>query len=149
MHPLLQKPQRPRPEGRLIVVLCQVLICSCPLCPSFFLQSFQLSRNPISFRCVLPHFVFVCVFFRIPPLYVNVFFLGLSSFTNIIMGFLMKMWNSVPDIYCPYGNNSNSSMFFGFHQASLETVKVGSGKDGRYALLNCDDHQNILKKHNR
>ncbi|KAL3897865.1 MAG: hypothetical protein SGCHY_003119 [Lobulomycetales sp.] len=59
------------------------------------------------------------------------------------------MWNSVPDIYCPYGNNSNSSMFFGFHQASLETVKVGSGKDGRYALLNCDDHQNILKKHNR
>ncbi|KAJ3222369.1 Ribosomal RNA small subunit methyltransferase mra1 [Clydaea vesicula] len=34
-------------------------------------------------------------------------------------------------------------------QASLETVKVGSGKEGRYALLNCDDHQHILAKHKR
>ena len=32
-------------------------------------------------------------------------------------------------------------------QASLETVKVG--KDGKYSLLNSEDHLNILKKHNK
>ena len=31
--------------------------------------------------------------------------------------------------------------------ATLETVKVG--KSGNHELLNCDDHQNILKKNNR
>ena len=38
-------------------------------------------------------------------------------------------------------------------QSSLETVKVGGrkkeSKDGHYALLNCDDHQGILKKNNK
>ncbi|KAJ3362995.1 hypothetical protein HDU91_003169 [Kappamyces sp. JEL0680] len=34
-------------------------------------------------------------------------------------------------------------------QASLETVKLGKGKEGHYQLLNCDDHQHILKKHGR
>ncbi|KAJ3102275.1 Ribosomal RNA small subunit methyltransferase mra1 [Phlyctochytrium bullatum] len=34
-------------------------------------------------------------------------------------------------------------------QASLETVKLGKGKEGHYALLNCDDHHHILKKNNR
>jgi rRNA small subunit pseudouridine methyltransferase Nep1 len=34
-------------------------------------------------------------------------------------------------------------------QASLETVKLGKGKEGHYQLLNCDDHQHILKKNNR
>ncbi|TPX31985.1 hypothetical protein SmJEL517_g04832 [Synchytrium microbalum] len=34
-------------------------------------------------------------------------------------------------------------------QASLETVKLGKGKEGHYALLNCDDHQHILRKHGR
>lgn len=34
-------------------------------------------------------------------------------------------------------------------ESSLETVKVGSGKEGRYALLNCDDHGHILAKHKR
>lgn len=38
-------------------------------------------------------------------------------------------------------------------QSSLETVRVGGSmkkeKDGHYALLNCDDHQHILKKNNR
>jgi len=33
--------------------------------------------------------------------------------------------------------------------ANLETVKVGHGKEQRYALLNCDDHQGVLKKHNK
>jgi len=32
-------------------------------------------------------------------------------------------------------------------KATLETTKVG--KSGAYELLNCDDHQNILRKHNR
>lgn len=31
--------------------------------------------------------------------------------------------------------------------ATLETVKVG--KSGNHELLNCDDHQGILKKNNR
>ncbi|BFZ62265.1 18S rRNA pseudouridine methyltransferase [Saitoella coloradoensis] len=31
-------------------------------------------------------------------------------------------------------------------QASLETYKVGKTKDAKYQLLNCDDHQGILKK---
>jgi rRNA small subunit pseudouridine methyltransferase Nep1 len=30
--------------------------------------------------------------------------------------------------------------------ASLETYKVGKSKEARYQLLNCDDHQNILRK---
>lgn len=35
-------------------------------------------------------------------------------------------------------------------EASLETVKLGgsnkTAKDGHYALLNCDDHQHVLRK---
>ncbi|KAI8921574.1 Alpha/beta knot methyltransferase [Entophlyctis helioformis] len=34
-------------------------------------------------------------------------------------------------------------------EASLETVKVGKGKEGHYALLNADDHHHLLKKHGR
>ncbi|KND00131.1 18S rRNA pseudouridine methyltransferase [Spizellomyces punctatus DAOM BR117] len=34
-------------------------------------------------------------------------------------------------------------------QASLETVKLGKGKEGHYALLNCDDHHHLLKKHGK
>ncbi|RKP11825.1 Nep1-domain-containing protein [Piptocephalis cylindrospora] len=33
--------------------------------------------------------------------------------------------------------------------ASLETYKVGKSKDARYQLLNCDDHQSILRRLNR
>jgi hypothetical protein len=33
--------------------------------------------------------------------------------------------------------------------ANLETVKIGHGKEQRYGLLNCDDHQGVLKKHNK
>lgn len=33
--------------------------------------------------------------------------------------------------------------------ATLEIVKVGKGNDGRYHLLNSDDHQNILRKNKR
>ena len=31
-------------------------------------------------------------------------------------------------------------------QATLEIVKVGKGREGKYHLLNSDDHQNILRK---
>lgn len=34
-------------------------------------------------------------------------------------------------------------------KACLETYKVGKAKDAKYALLNCDDHQGILKKMGR
>jgi rRNA small subunit pseudouridine methyltransferase Nep1 len=34
-------------------------------------------------------------------------------------------------------------------QSSLETVKLGKGKEGHFQLLNSDDHSHILKKHNR
>lgn len=34
-------------------------------------------------------------------------------------------------------------------QACLEIYKVGKAKDAKYQLLNCDDHQGILKKLNR
>ncbi|KAJ1969612.1 18S rRNA pseudouridine methyltransferase [Dimargaris xerosporica] len=34
-------------------------------------------------------------------------------------------------------------------QASLEIYKVGKEKDGKYQLLNCDDHSHILRKLNR
>ncbi|KAI8812543.1 Alpha/beta knot methyltransferase [Cladochytrium replicatum] len=34
-------------------------------------------------------------------------------------------------------------------QATLETVKVGGGKEGHYALLNSDDHTHIIKKLNK
>lgn len=30
--------------------------------------------------------------------------------------------------------------------ASLEIVKIGKSKDGKYQLLNCDDHQGMLKR---
>ncbi|ORY87235.1 Nep1-domain-containing protein [Neocallimastix californiae] len=33
--------------------------------------------------------------------------------------------------------------------ATLETVKIGKSKEGRYNLLNCDDHQGILKKNKK
>jgi rRNA small subunit pseudouridine methyltransferase Nep1 len=33
--------------------------------------------------------------------------------------------------------------------ASLETYKVGKAKDAPYQLLDCDNHQNILKKLNK
>lgn len=33
--------------------------------------------------------------------------------------------------------------------ATLESIKLGKGKDERYALLNCDDHVGYLKKYNK
>lgn len=33
--------------------------------------------------------------------------------------------------------------------ASLETVKIGKSKEGKYALLNCDDHKTSLRKNGR
>ncbi|KAJ1913310.1 18S rRNA pseudouridine methyltransferase [Tieghemiomyces parasiticus] len=34
-------------------------------------------------------------------------------------------------------------------QATLEIYKVGNDKEGRYQLLNCDDHKHILRKLNK
>ncbi|KAG4304794.1 hypothetical protein PORY_001847 [Pneumocystis oryctolagi] len=34
-------------------------------------------------------------------------------------------------------------------KACLEIYKIGTSKEGKYQLLNCDDHQGILKKMNR
>ncbi|KAI9207831.1 Alpha/beta knot methyltransferase [Polychytrium aggregatum] len=45
--------------------------------------------------------------------------------------------------------NSARRLIVVLEAASLETVKLGKGKEGHYALLNCDDHHHILKKHNR
>ena len=45
--------------------------------------------------------------------------------------------------------NNTRRLIVVLEQASLETVKLGKGKEGHYALLNCDDHHHILKKHNR
>lgn len=51
------------------------------------------------------------------------------------------------------GNNASSSnntrLIVVLCQSSLETVKVGSGKEGRYALLNCDDHAGILLRNKK
>ncbi|RKP16706.1 Nep1-domain-containing protein [Rozella allomycis CSF55] len=33
--------------------------------------------------------------------------------------------------------------------ATLETVRVGKSKDAPYQLLNCDDHQGIIKRHGK
>lgn len=44
---------------------------------------------------------------------------------------------------------NSSRLIVVLQQASLETVKLGKGKEGHYQLLNCDDHHHILKKHKR
>lgn len=33
--------------------------------------------------------------------------------------------------------------------ATLEIVKIGKTKDAKYQLLNCDDHQGMLKRNNK
>lgn len=45
--------------------------------------------------------------------------------------------------------NSGKRLIVVVEQACLETYKVGKTKDAKYALLNCDDHQGILKKMGR
>ncbi|KAJ3278214.1 Ribosomal RNA small subunit methyltransferase mra1 [Blyttiomyces sp. JEL0837] len=45
--------------------------------------------------------------------------------------------------------DSQKRLIVVLEQASLETVKLGKGKEGHYALLNADDHHNLLKKHGR
>ncbi|RKO87088.1 Alpha/beta knot methyltransferase [Blyttiomyces helicus] len=49
----------------------------------------------------------------------------------------------------PLEKDSAKRLIVVLEQASLETVKLGKGKEGHYALLNCDDHHHILKKNNR
>ena len=44
--------------------------------------------------------------------------------------------------------NSKRRLIVVLEMANLEMVKVG-GKTGSYQLLNCDDHQGILKKNGR
>ena len=45
--------------------------------------------------------------------------------------------------------NKTKRLIVVLEQCSLETVKLGKGKEGHYSLLNCDDHHHLLKKHNR
>ncbi|KAH6564550.1 hypothetical protein BASA50_008771 [Batrachochytrium salamandrivorans] len=45
--------------------------------------------------------------------------------------------------------NATKRLIVVLEQASLETVKLGKGKEGHYALLNCDDHHHLLKKHGK
>jgi rRNA small subunit pseudouridine methyltransferase Nep1 len=49
----------------------------------------------------------------------------------------------------PKGNSQQKRLIVVLEQASLETVKLGKGKEGHYGLLNCDDHHHLLKKHGR
>ncbi|KAJ2792009.1 18S rRNA pseudouridine methyltransferase, partial [Coemansia guatemalensis] len=42
--------------------------------------------------------------------------------------------------------NATSRLIVVLESASLETYKVGKGKDAMYRLLNCDEHQGILAK---
>ncbi|EPX70626.1 ribosome biogenesis protein Mra1 [Schizosaccharomyces octosporus yFS286] len=46
-------------------------------------------------------------------------------------------------------NNNTQRLIVVLDQACLEIYKVGKAKDAKYQLLNCDDHQGILKKLNR
>ena len=45
--------------------------------------------------------------------------------------------------------NNSQRLIVVLEQASLETIKLGKGKEGHYALLNVDDHSHILRKNNR
>lgn len=47
------------------------------------------------------------------------------------------------------GEHSGRRLIVVLERACLETYKVGKAKDAKYALLNCDDHQGILKKMGR
>ncbi|KAJ3040598.1 18S rRNA pseudouridine methyltransferase [Rhizophlyctis rosea] len=49
----------------------------------------------------------------------------------------------------PAERDSARRLIVVLEKASLETVKLGKGKEGHYALLNCDDHHHLLKKNNR
>jgi rRNA small subunit pseudouridine methyltransferase Nep1 len=49
----------------------------------------------------------------------------------------------------PHEKDTQRRLIVVLEQASLETVKLGKGKEGHYALLNADDHHHLLKKHNR
>ncbi|EPY51787.1 ribosome biogenesis protein Mra1 [Schizosaccharomyces cryophilus OY26] len=46
-------------------------------------------------------------------------------------------------------NTNTQRLIVVLDQACLEIYKVGKAKDAKYQLLNCDDHQGILKKLNR
>lgn len=40
-------------------------------------------------------------------------------------------------------------LFVVLERAALSTVKTGGGDKGGYQLLNCDDHQHIIKKNKK
>lgn len=46
-------------------------------------------------------------------------------------------------------SHSGKRLIVVLEKACLETYKVGKAKEAKYALLNCDDHQGILKKMGR
>ncbi|KAI8607921.1 Alpha/beta knot methyltransferase, partial [Chytriomyces sp. MP71] len=75
-------------------------------------------------------------------------FVFFSSNTKRTMEFLQPQ--KAPKIAStPKEKESQKRLIVVLEQASLETVKLGKGKEGHYALLNCDDHHHLLKKHNR
>ncbi|KAJ3268210.1 Ribosomal RNA small subunit methyltransferase mra1, partial [Borealophlyctis nickersoniae] len=49
----------------------------------------------------------------------------------------------------PLEKETSRRLIVVLEQASLETVKLGKGKEGHYQLLNCDDHHHLLKKNGR
>ena len=49
----------------------------------------------------------------------------------------------------PLERASTKRLIVVLEQCSLETVKLGHGKEGHYSLLNCDDHRHLLVKHGR
>lgn len=49
----------------------------------------------------------------------------------------------------PLERSSAKRVIVVLEQCSLETVKLGKGKEGHYGLLNCDDHRHLLIKHGK
>jgi rRNA small subunit pseudouridine methyltransferase Nep1 len=49
----------------------------------------------------------------------------------------------------PKEKESTPRLIVVLSSATLESIKLGKGKDERYALLNCDDHVGYLKKYNK
>ncbi|KAG5518087.1 hypothetical protein PMAC_003273 [Pneumocystis sp. 'macacae'] len=62
-------------------------------------------------------------------------------------------WKITPDLVPiqnkPASLGNQKRLIVVLEKACLETYKVGTSKEGKYQLLNCDDHQGILKKMKR
>ena len=78
-------------------------------------------------------------------------FLSFLSFFIIVRSifFIMDLLQAPKAPKIPNPTDSSKRLIVVLEQASLETVKLGKGKEGHYSLLNCDDHHHLLKKHGR